>query len=170
MKRRDELTPDGITMFNGQKVYNIDSMLTVITSIHGDIASGFIINNDLTTKKCAIARGHGYFAHGDDVQSAVSALEAKILESLDIDEKMTKFKEEFKLGTKYPARKFYNWHHILTGSCEFGRNEFARTHGVDLDKSMTPEEFFALVNGFYGWENIKKAAESIGFDLAKLEK
>lgn len=163
--KRDNLTPTGITMFNGDQVCTIDGVLTVINSIHGDMASGYTIKSDLTTEKCFVARGQGKFAHGKTAHDAVQALQAKLLEDVDIEEKVEKFAAEFKLGTKYPAQSFYLWHHVLTGSCEFGRKQFATDHNVDMNGEMTPEEFFTLVKGAYGWENVKQAAKAVGFKV-----
>lgn len=41
----------GIASFCGQKVYNIDTIATIIQSVHGNYAKGFILNSDFTLKK-----------------------------------------------------------------------------------------------------------------------
>jgi hypothetical protein len=62
---------------------------------------------------------------------------------------------------KYPARDFFDWHHRLTGSCEMGRNEFCRGHGIDLEKGMyTVEEFVAMTRDSYGSAVVARLMET----------
>lgn len=57
----------------------------------------------------------------------------------------------------YPTQYFYDWHHRLTGSCDMGRKQFARDHGVDLDHGMmTLTEFLELTKDAYGGDVIRK--------------
>lgn len=46
----------GIKELNGDKVHIIDDMQTIITSVHDNIAQGFIINSDLTLQPCYIVK------------------------------------------------------------------------------------------------------------------
>ena len=64
--------------FNHHKIYNIDSINTCITSVKGNIAKGFIINNDLSIKNCFIVKNDTYFAHGDTLRKANDALQNKM--------------------------------------------------------------------------------------------
>lgn len=74
-----------------------------------------------------------------------------------IEERIADFKAEFESGKKYPASEFFKWHHILTGSCEFGRREFCRQHNIDLENGQyTVEEFIEITKNAYGGEVIKK--------------
>lgn len=83
--------------------------------------------------------------------------EAKIMEDMPIEDRIWKFRQTFMAGKKYPAKDFYNWHHTLTGSCEMGRNEFARKHAIDIEKDMmTPEEFIRLTENAYGGAVIRQ--------------
>jgi hypothetical protein len=116
----------------------------------------------LITKKCCIAKIGRYFAHGDNVKSAEAALQEKIFENMDTDEKIDAFLEEFELDVKYPAKDFYEWHHKLTGSCEFGRNSFCRNHGIDLENGLyTVQEFIEITRNDYGSSIIEQLAERI---------
>lgn len=52
---------------------------------------------------------------------------------------------------------FYDWHHRLTGSCDMGRKQFARDHGVDLKHGMmTLTKFLELTKDAYGGDVIRK--------------
>ena len=151
----------GIKSINKNTVYRIDGIGTIITQIKRNIAKGFIVGKGAELKPCYIAKGQGYFAHGETMQEAVQSLQDKLLENLDTEETIANFKEEFEKGKKYPVRKFYEWHHYLTGSCEMGRKEFARLHNINIDKDeMTVEEFITLTENAYGGEIIKELEES----------
>ena len=137
-------------------------MPTIIRSIHGNIAMGDVLRGDLTLKKCYVAKGGGFFAHGATIPEAQAALEAKIMEEMPIKDRIAKFIKTFKAGEKYSAKDFYNWHHILTGSCEMGRDEFAREHGIEVETAMfTPEEFIALTENAYGGKVIRMLKEAM---------
>ena len=81
-----------------------------------------------------------------------------LLQGYSTDEE--KFLKEFKIGVKYPNKKFFEWHHILTGSCLFGRQQFCENRGIDLDGEMTVERFIKLTQNDYGGEVIRKLKES----------
>lgn len=148
---------DGIKVFNGYPIHIIDELPTAITAVHGNTAKGFIINKDLTTEQCFIVKGQDMFAHGDSLAAAQIGLQEKIMENMDTDEKIALFLEEFKSGIKYPAKSFYDWHHKLTGSCEFGRNAFVKNHGIDIESGMyTVEEFIDYTKNDFGGETIKQ--------------
>lgn len=87
-----------IKSYNGKPVYNIDGMATTIVKIRKNIAKGFIINEDLTTKKCYVAKGNGYYAHGLTLREAVEALRNKIYANMDTEEAIQCFLEAFPDG------------------------------------------------------------------------
>ena len=106
-------------------------------------------------------KGHGYFAHGKTLKEAQSALESKIFDDMDIEEKIAEFKKQFNVTDRYPVRRFYDWHNKLTGSCEMGRKAFADSHGIDIDNDfMTVPEFIEVTRDSYGGEVIKQLEES----------
>ena len=113
-------------------------------------------------KPCYIVKDSGYFAHGETLKDAQSALEEKILDNMDIEEKISLFKDEFSdVNKKYPVGDFYQWHHNLTGSCELGRKSFAKSHGIDIDNdTMTVKEFINLTENAYGGKIIKELKET----------
>lgn len=151
---RDSTKP--LTSYNGEKVYYVDGIPMIIKSVHSNIAHGYVIKDDMNLEECYVAKGHGYFAHGNSIKGAIDALESKILSNLDIDTKIKEFKETFKKGVKYSGHEYYNWHNILTGSCEFGRNNFVKNHNINLDDELTPNEFLKLVEGEYGWSILEQ--------------
>ena len=147
----------GVAAFCGDPVQRIDGIATILRSIHGNAAMGDILRGDLTLKKCYVVKGAGFFAHGETLSEAQEALEQKIMENMPIEQKISKFMENFKPGMKYPAKEFYAWHNTLTGSCEMGRKEFAREHGIDIENdAMTPEEFIKLTENAYGGAIIRQ--------------
>ena len=145
----------GIKSFCGQPVYNIDDVSTLISSVRNNVAKGFILHDDMTTNPCYIVRQGNLFAHGETLHGAQKALQDKIFEDMGEEERIGMFLEEFKLDTKYPAMTFFDWHNKLTGSCEMGRKEFAREHGIDLGHDeFTVAEFIKLTENAYGSEVI----------------
>ena len=63
------------------------------------------------------------------------------------------------LGTKAKCAEFYRWHHILTGSCTMGRNEFVKAHELDMDKDYTVGYFLTITANSFGGEIIKQLRE-----------
>ena len=151
----------GIKNINGYDVYEVDDTPTIFTHIHGSVAKGYILEQNVILKPCYIVKGNGYFAHGETLQDAREALREKIMDDMDVEEKLTMFRDNFPETDKpYPLGDFYNWHHILTGSCEMGRKSFAASHGLDLEKGeMTVRELIALTENAYGGEVMRRLRE-----------
>lgn len=81
---------------------------------------------------------------------------------MDEDERIDAFLEEFKLGVKYPAKQFFDWHNRLTGSREMGRNAFCKNHGINVDTAeFTVPEFIELTEDDFGGEIIRALKERI---------
>ena len=148
---------DGIKSFHGNVVFLIDEIQTILDKVHGNIAKGRILKNDLTTTKCFILKQNGRFAHGKTLREARNALAEKLFDGMDEEERIEAFMAEHDLDTAYPNTDLYSWHHRLTGSCEMGRKAFAEDHGIDVEHgSMTVEEFIALTKNAYGGAIIQK--------------
>lgn len=147
----------GIKKYDGEDVHMIDGVQTIITSVHGDVAKGFILQGDLTLTPCFIAKVDGCFAHGETVRQAVTDARDKAFEGLPQEERITAFLDAIKPNTAYPVMTLYDWHHRLTGSCEAGRKAFAKDHGIDLSADMTREAFFELTKDAYGGNVIREA-------------
>ena len=154
----------GIKSFNGEFVYLIDDVQTIISTIKGNLAKGFILNSDLTLSPCYICKGNGYFAHGETLKEARQALHEKIFENMDTDEAIERFLSTFEKEKKYPAKDFYEWHHYLTGSCEMGRKSFMRDRNVTFDDMYTVDEFIAMCENSYGGEIIKELKERWNYE------
>lgn len=150
---------DGIKTFNNYDVFIIDGIQTIITNIMGSYAKGLIIESDLNLKPCYIAKGKGLFAHGDTLRKANKDLQNKIMQNLDIDEKIQIVIGKYEHGKAYPTKELYDLHNFLTGSCDMGRMQFAKDHNIDLDGEMTMDEFIDLTEEAYGGDVIKQLKE-----------
>ncbi len=146
-------------ILNGKKIYNIDHIPTIIEFVKKDFAKGFIVKDDLTLTPCYIAKSENIFAHGETLKKAYRALEEKLIEDMPVEERIEKFLQEFKPNVKYPNKSFLDWHHILTGSCLFGRQQFCKNKGIDLKGEITVSEFIELTQDDYGGEIIKELKE-----------
>ena len=147
----------GIKSFNGEPVYRIDGVNTLIHSVRGNTAHGAILNADLTLTPCYIVKQDNVFAHGETLREAMEALRDKLFEDMPEDERIAMFLRETDCGKTYPTQYFYDWHHRLTGSCDMGRKQFAYDHGVDLEHGMmTLAEFLELTKDAYGGDVIRK--------------
>ena len=153
----------GIKSINGMDVHMIDNTATIITHVHGSLAKGYILRSDMSLRPCYIAKGGGYFAHGDTAREACAALENKIIANMDTEKRIEMFIEHFAdLGKKYPAREFFEWHSKLTGSCLPGRQEFAAAHDIDVDTAeYTVQEFIDLTRDAWGGEVIQELEERL---------
>ena len=151
---------DGIKRFNREPVYRIDGVNTLIRSVRGNTAHGAILNGDLTLTPCYIVKQDNVFAHGETLREAMEALRDKLFEDMPEDERIDTFLRETDREKAYPTQYFYDWHHRLTGSCDMGRKQFARDHGVDLERGMmTLTEFLELTKDAYGGEVIRRVIE-----------
>lgn len=152
----------GIKNINGDTVYQIDNIATIIKMVRNNIAKGFILNSDLTLKPCYVVKGHNLFAHGETLEKAMQSLQEKIFANIESDEAIAMFLREFELDKKYPAKEFYIWHNRLTGSCEMGRNQFVKEHGFDLDNdAFTVQEFIKITKNAFGGNIIKQLEQAL---------
>ena len=148
---------DGIKSFNGEPVYRIDGVNTLIHSVRGNTAHGAIVNEDLTLTPCYIVKQDGFFAHGETLREAMEDLRDKLFEDMPEDDRIEMFLSETDREKTYPTQYFYDWHHRLTGACDMGRKQFAQDHGVDLEHGMmTLTEFLELTKDAYGGDVIRK--------------
>lgn len=150
-----------IKALNGNIVDYIDSVPTIITQVRGNIACGYIVKKDLTLEPCYIAKVGNSFAHGNTLKDAVADAEAKEMEDMTIEERIKKFVETFgSLDSEHTGKEFYNWHHVLTGSCRAGRDEFCKAHDIDLKKKYTVKYFLEITKESYGSCVIKQVFDS----------
>jgi hypothetical protein len=146
----------GIEMFNNQQVRSIDNIPTIITNLKDNIAKGFILNSDFTLSPCFVVKHNNLFAHGETLHKARQALESKLFDGMDVEEKIEMFLKEFERNKKYKGTVFFDWHNKLTGSCAMGRTIFIRDNNLSLDDEYTVDEFIAITENSYGSEIIKQ--------------
>ena len=139
----------------------VDSLPTIIIQVRDNFAKGYTVKNDLTLSPCYIAKVGNSFAHGSTLKEAVADAEAKELEKMTVEERIEKFVETFgSLDSEHTGKEFYDWHHILTGSCRMGRDAFCKSHNIDLEKVYTVTYFLQITEKAYGREVIRKVIES----------
>ena len=150
----------GLLTLDGQHVHRIDGVQTVIASVTGNYARGYLVQKDLTLKPCYIARHGDFFAHGETLKEAVSDAVAKWVKNRPLKERMDDFCKRFPTSeTKAKCSVFYDWHNILTGSCRMGRDQFIRENGLDMDQEYTVEYFLKITRNAYGSDVIRQLEE-----------
>ena len=147
----------GIDQINGHTVYQVDYVPTIFIHIKGNVAKGFILQNDLTMTPCYVVKGNNQFAHGDTLREAMQALTDKMFEDMPEKERIAEFIKAHPDPEKaYPNEDLFSWHNKLTGSCLAGRNAFVKDHGLTLDGKTTVTAFIALTKNAYGGSTIKE--------------
>ena len=147
---------DGWKSINGNKIYRIDNVLTIITHLNKNVAKGKILNRDLTTEDCYVVKGHNEFSHGKTIKEAMQSLEEKIFDNMNTEETIEEFRKKFKDGRKYKGTTFFKWHHNLTGSCLMGRESFVKNNEIDLNKMYSVQEFIKLTENDFGGSVIRE--------------
>ena len=153
----------GIKEINGHTVYNVDDIKTIITSIRGNIAQGFILEKNTKLVPCYIVKKNNKFAHGNTLHDAFMSLQEKLYDNSTEKDRIEAFKREFpSYDTKYNNRDLFVYHHVLTGSCRMGRESFVSSNGLSLDGKTTVREFVELTKNAYGGNIIKKLPKAYG--------
>ena len=154
---------DGVKKFNGDTVYIIDSLQTIIKSVHDNYAKGLILNSDLTLTPCFIAKEGNFFAHGKTLKEAMQDAHGKYMQSVPVEERIAEFNRKYPdRNKKVDAAELFQWHNILTGSCRMGREQFCKEHGLDYKNGKyTVNEFIELTKDAYGSEIIKQLRDSM---------
>ena len=153
----------GLKEINGNIVYIIDDIPTIITSVRNNIAKGFIVKNDLQFEPCYIVKENNEFAHGDTLEDAFMSLQEKLYDDSTEEERIEAFKKQFpEYDVKYNNRDLFVYHHVLTGSCRMGREAFMSNKGLSLDGKTSVREFVKLTQDAYGGDIIKKLPEAYG--------
>ena len=153
----------GLKEINGNIVYIIDDIPTIITSVRNNIAKGFIVKNDLQFEPCYVVKENNEFAHGDTLKDAFMSLQEKLYDYSTEEERIEAFKKKFpEYDVKYNNRDLFVYHHVLTGSCRMGRESFVSNKGLSLDGKTSVREFVKLTQDAYGGDIIKKLSEAYG--------
>lgn len=151
-----------LKLYENNRVFYIDKVPTIILQIHGNYAKGYTINTDNYQKsECFVAKDNatGKFAHGATLHEAAEALRDKIFNDMSEEDRINAFCKEFEHDKKYKGQVFFDWHHRLTGSCLFGRNQFVKEQGLSLDDEFTVDEFIDICINSYGGETIRQLKE-----------
>nr|DAK56452.1 MAG TPA: hypothetical protein [Caudoviricetes sp.] len=155
----------GVKELNGDNVHLVDGLQTIIKSVHGNIAQGFILKSDLTLQPCYIVKENNKFAHGGTLHDAFTSLQEKLYDGSTEEERIEAFVKKFpNYDTPYSNRDLFDYHHVLTGSCRMGRESFCKDKGINLDGSTTVREFVSLTKDNYGSETIRKLPQAYGVD------
>ena len=153
----------GLKSINGHAVHIIDNTLTIITSVHNNIAKGFVVRTDLQLIPCYIVRDGDMFAHGETLRNAFDSLQEKLYDDSTEEERIEAFKKKFpEYDVKYSNRDLFIYHHVLTGSCKIGRETFVANRGLSLDGETSIREFVELTKDSYGSEIIKRLPTAYG--------
>ena len=153
----------GIKEINGDKIYIIDNIPTILMSIRENVAKGYILQSDLQLKPCFIVKENNKFAHGDNLRDAFTSLQEKLYDDSTKEERIEAFKAKFpKYDVKYDNRDLFAYHHVLTGSCRMGRESFVSDKGLSLDDKTSVREFVELTKNAYGGDIIKKLPSAYG--------
>ena len=151
----------GLKSLNGERIYIIDGVPTIIRSVHGQFAIGAILQSDLTLTPTYIAKVGNFFAHATTLHEAREIAQAKALQNEPVEQRIERFINEYPdFNVKIPAMELFRWHNILTGSCEQGRRAFAKDKGINLDTNeFTVNEFVNITRNAYGGEIIEQILE-----------
>ena len=157
----------GIKSYNGHEVYIIDNMQTIIYSVHGNIARGATINSDLSLADCYIAKCRDYFAHGETAKQAMADAQSKAWQNKPIEDRIDLVVSKYPdVDAQIEHSTLFSLHNFLTGSCLFGRQEFAKSHSLDPNHgTMTMREFIHLTKNAYGGDNISQLADAYKIKL-----
>ena len=139
-------------------VCDVDNVPTIITNIRGDIAEGYTLRNNVESVPCYIAKVGDYLAHGATTHEALQSAQEKYDGSRPLSERIADTTAKYPtLDTVVPHKELYALHHTLTGSCKFGRDEFAASHGLDPEKGeMTMRQFIELTKNAYGGDAVRE--------------
>ena len=76
----------GVKSIDDYTLNTIDGLPTAITSLHGNYAKGFTLENNVVKKPCYIAKVGNYFAHGNTLKVAMEDARAKYEQNRPLSE------------------------------------------------------------------------------------
>jgi hypothetical protein len=114
-----------------------------------------------TRETCyVVCNGHGIgslWAHGYTAEDARRSLEKKIENSKTWEERMKEFLH-LRLDSVLGFEECKDMYRKITGACEFGTNDFAKTQEV---REYSVSEVLEKTKGRYGWDRYKNYCERI---------
>lgn len=133
----------------------------------GNFAKGKILHSDLTLTNCYIAKVGNYFAHGETLRQTYADATAKALADEPIEDRVKRVVAQYPDADEpIEHSELFILHNLLTGSCEFGRKQFAKEHNLDPENGkMSMCDFINLTKNAYGSSNIRLLAEAYGLKL-----
>lgn len=154
---------NGIKTFNGQQVFYIDDIPTLLDVVHGAYAKGSILNLDLTLEPTYVAKVGRCFAHGRTLREARADAVSKDMKIRPVEERISEFIRTFPvLDKEYAGCDLFDWHGNLTGSCRQGRMAWCKGHGFDPKTTrMTVRKFCRLTMDSYGGAIIRKLLQTM---------
>lgn len=139
----------GIKSMDGLRVYLIDGVQTLLTSLRGNVARGFILNQDFSQTKTFVAKVGNSFAHGDSIKSAIADATKKHMEDASPEERVEEFLKQFDPTVDHAAEDLMNGYRLLSGACEQGCLSFMQNNGIAADARFTLAQFVDIVTGAY---------------------
>lgn len=108
-----------------------------------------------------IAEFQGQQAHGKDAHAAMEAAKQKWEATRSVEERIESVRKQFAEApdNKLSGHDLYKIHGMLTGSCAFGRDNFVKTHNIDLDRMYSLKEFVEITGSDYGGQTVKRLLE-----------
>ena len=154
----------GLKSINKMQGHIIDGVQTIITSVRGNVAKGYLVMSDLSLVETFVVKQGNIFAHGANLHEAQQALRDKLFEDMSEEERIAAFVAEHEWDKAYPAQNFFDWHHRLTGSCLMGRRAFVSDHDLSMDRKYTVDEFISLTKDAHGGDVIRKIPALYGIE------
>ena len=156
---------DGILEFEGLKGYKIDGVVTFIQAVCGDYAMGFTLRENSVKVPCYIARVGNIYAHGATLAEARREAEEKDLEERPLEARISMVKEKYPTADSVAKNsELFQLHHVLTGSCTFGRLQFCERHAIGMDGEMTMRHFCEITKDEYGGQAVRALAKEYGIE------
>ncbi len=159
--------------FEGHKVYLIDNVPTCLTAVYKAsdymYAEGFLINDSMYKENCFVAKVNGEFAHDVTLRLAVLTAFEKYHKTIPLADRVKSFIKEFpNLNDKVDNCRLFVFHNKLTNSCTLGRKKFMHEHGIDINGSMTVEDFINLTAYEYNGKVIRELGKQYGMKFDHL--
>lgn len=149
-----------ISVANSFPVAYIDGIPCIVRSAHSKWAKVSVIRtDDFTLKDAFVGRYETAIAHGDTIRKAIDAAREKYFSMLDFNRQKKRLLAEFAENKRLSVKELYQWHGILTGSCEYGRSLFQEEHELSDDDELTLSEFVQLTKSSYGGDVIARLVE-----------
>lgn len=146
-RRRENWNGSTIASFNGFKTYFINDFVVIVKHIHGPWALGEIINNDLTTTKCYIAKVHNHFVIAGSIKEVIEEMRKKITGSLNLykDMAMAFVIAHPDYEKEYDWDEMVAWHSLDATSCADGRKRFSTLANKKSGDLGTPKELISFM-------------------------